>query len=182
MSEQPERAPCNPGELATIDFEASCLPAYGRSFPVEVGVTCVASGETTSWLIRPSDDWLTWGWDPAAEQMHGISLDEARSRGRPANEVLREMSTAVRGLRVVSDSGMDAIWLGTLSNAARRGVPFEIQPVEPVLLELAMAPYEIESAEAKADHAFPHLHRAGPDARRLAEVIRVLAGFDRFGE
>ncbi len=179
MAEQPERSPCDAGELATIDFEASCLPDYGRSFPVEVGVTCVATGETTSWLIRPTDTWLTWGWDPGAEAMHGISLDEARQRGRPADEVLREMSAATRGLRVVSDSGLDAVWLGVLAEAARRGVPFEVQPVQPVLLELAMAPYEIESAEERATRAFPHRHRAGPDARHLAEVIRMLAGFDR---
>ena len=65
---------CDPGQLAAVDFEASCLPSYGRGFPLEVGLSCVGTGETKSWLIRPDGAWLGWDWDPAAEAIHGISL------------------------------------------------------------------------------------------------------------
>ncbi len=172
---------CGLGALAAIDFEASGLPGVGRkTFPVEVGLACVASGDTRSWLIRPTDEWLTWGWDPGAEAMHGISLDEALSRGRPVDEVLRELSAMARPLRVVSDSGLDDIWLGVLASGARRSVPFEIQLVDPVLEDLAATGADAEAAQTAADTRYPPAHRAGPDARRLAEVIRILGGYDQF--
>ena len=172
---------CGPGALAAIDFEASGLPGPGhKTFPVEVGLSCVASGDTRSWLIRPTDERLTWGWDTAAEALHGIGLDEALSRGRPVDEVLRELTAMARPLRVVSDSGLDDIWLGVLASGARRSVPFEIQLVDPVLEDLAVTPADADAAQAVAETRFPRAHRAGPDARKLAEVIRIRGGYDLF--
>ncbi|MGA0601137.1 hypothetical protein ACO2Q3_10590 [Caulobacter sp. KR2-114] len=172
---------CGLGALAAIDFEASGLPGVGhRTFPVEVGLSCVASGDTRAWLIRPTEEWLTWGWDPAAEAVHGISLDEALGRGRTPHEVLRELAAMARPLRVVSDSGLDDVWLGVLAAGARRSVPFEIQLVDPVLEDLAATAEDAEAAQSAADGRYPLTHRAGPDARRLAEVIRILGGYDQF--
>ena len=168
----------DPGQLAVIDFEASCLPAYGRSFPIEVGLSRVGTGETASWLIKPVDAWLDWDWDPAAERVHGVTLADALERGRPALDVLRELSAMARSFRVVSDSGLDAVWLGVLDDGARRGAPFEVHPVGPALDALAFNAEAIAAASAVAASRYPHLHRAGPDARHLAEVIRVLAGYD----
>nr|MEC6700676.1 hypothetical protein [Sphingobium sp. SJ10-10] len=36
----------------TIDFEVSCLPHHGRSFPIEVGIA--DSQGSRAWLIRPA--------------------------------------------------------------------------------------------------------------------------------
>jgi hypothetical protein len=168
----------DPGRLAVIDFEASCLPSFGRSFPLEVGLSRVGTGETASWLIKPIDAWLDWDWDPAAERIHGITLADALERGRPPLDVLRELAAMARSSRVVSDSGLDALWLGVLADGARRGVPFEVHGADPVLEALAANRAAIDDAAALAGARFPHLHRAGPDARHLAEVIRVLAGYD----
>jgi hypothetical protein len=168
----------DPGLLAAIDFEASCLPSYGRSFPLEVGLSRVGTGETSSWLIKPIDAWLDWDWDPAAERIHGITLADALERGRPPLDVLRELADMARSMGVVADSSLDAVWLGVLADAAQRGAPFRVQAVGPVLQDLAEDPAAIEVATAVAASRYPHLHRAGPDARHLAEVIRVLAGYD----
>lgn len=171
----------DPGKLATIDFEASCFPSRGRSFPIEAGLCRVADGFTASWLIRPTAEWLTWDWDPGAEATHGISLDEALRRGRPVDEVVREMAAFTAGLTVLCDSGLDAVWLEALVFAARRGAPFRVFPVDPVLKSLTLAADDLDDARRRAALQFPHLHRAGPDARHLAEVIRILSGYDANG-
>jgi hypothetical protein len=168
----------DPMLLATIDFEASIFPSRGRSFPIEAGLSRVSDGLTASWLIRPTPEWLTWDWDEGAEDTHGISLDEARQRGRPVDEVLREMSAFAAGLTVLSDSGLDDLWLETLAAAAQRHVPFAVLLAKPVLETFTQDEDEIDAARMLAIHRFPRLHRAGPDARNLAEYIRILAGID----
>ena len=63
--------------VAILDFEASCLPEPG-SYPLEVGVCICATGETASWMIRPTAGWLETGvWDTDAEAIHGITREQA---------------------------------------------------------------------------------------------------------
>lgn len=69
--------------LLAIDFEASCLPRHGRSFPIEVGV---ADGEgwSRAWLISPHADWDDWHWTSEAENEHGITREQNDRDGLPA--------------------------------------------------------------------------------------------------
>ena len=45
--------------IIAIDFEASCLPRHGRSYPIEVGVA--GDGIERSWIIAPSADFSSCG-------------------------------------------------------------------------------------------------------------------------
>ncbi|WP_236549427.1 hypothetical protein [Novosphingobium sp. TCA1] len=45
-------------EPILIDFEASCLPEYGLSFPIEVAAARI-DGQSRAWLIRPLPVWKT---------------------------------------------------------------------------------------------------------------------------
>lgn len=45
--------------ILCLDFEASSLKP--GSYPIEVGITDVATGATRSWLIRPIEQWITNG-------------------------------------------------------------------------------------------------------------------------
>lgn len=164
--------------LFTLDFEASCLPDFGRSFPIEVGVCEVETARVSSWLIKPHPDWATWGWDPQAEATHGISLARLGAEGRSASDVFFELAEAVKGAGVVSDSRLDVQWLMTLCDAARRSVPFEVGQMSDLLVAMVgdgpEARASVKAAQDRALQQFPHTHRAGPDARSLAEVIRLL--------
>jgi DNA polymerase III epsilon subunit-like protein len=166
--------------LATLDFEASCYPDAGKSFPVEVAVCRVASGETRSWLIRPHEKWAGWTWDPQAEAVHHLTRERLAREGRPAGEVLRELAEAVAGLTVVCDSHSDEYWLSVLADAAGAAVPFELGSVTRLLRELASVDRDrykdwCKSVEAQALERWPEQHRAAPDAQRLAEMIRIMA-------
>jgi hypothetical protein len=168
--------------LFTFDFEASCLPAYGKSYPIEVGLCEVATGEVEFWIIKPAPQWLDWDWNPAAERLHGLSRDVLNDVGVRAGVVLSRLH-GIAANRVVSDSGLDSYWLNTLSQAAGFPPPFEIELVDVVLNQMPIASgpagqAEVERAQALALERYPKLHHAGEDARRLAEVIRILAGDD----
>ena len=168
--------------LYTIDFEASCLPAYGKSYPIEVGLCDVATGEVEFWIIKPAPRWADWDWNPTAERLHGLSRDTLNEIGVRAGVVLSRLH-GIAANRVVSDSGLDSYWLNTLSQAAGFPPPFEIEQVDVVISQLPLAPAEegqaeISRAQALALDHYPKLHHAGEDARRLAEVIRILAADD----
>jgi hypothetical protein len=179
VSERPS-APTDLARLATLDFEASCYPDAGKSFPVEVAVCRVADGETRSWLIRPHDSWAEWSWDPGAEAVHHLSRERLEREGRPVQEVLDELTAAADGLAVVSDSRSDDVWLRVLADAADRPVPFAIASFTRLLKDLAPADPDRFRArckliETQALALHPEQHRAGPDAQRLAEMIRLTA-------
>ena len=102
--------------ILTIDFEASCLPRHGRSFPIEVGVA--GGGLSRSWLIRPAACWAGWDWTQEAEALHGISRARIERDGLPAAQVLAELVATVAGRRVIADSPLDQYWLDRLAAAA----------------------------------------------------------------
>ena len=76
--------------VITIDFEASCLPRHGLSYPIEVGIA--RKGQARSWLIRPHDDWAGWHWSAEAEALHGLSRDRVEREGLPVETVLAELA------------------------------------------------------------------------------------------
>jgi integrase len=167
-------------QLATLDFEASCLPSAG-SFPIEVGIAFVATGRSRSWLIRPEPRWVQSGiWDPAAEQLHGITCERLTRYGVPVRVVARELAEAVAGLTVVSDFPPgDFFWLQLLYEHTEQKPPIWLERALPALEKttgpLALNAQTLRHANRLALKRFPQTHRAGPDARRLAEFIRVLA-------
>ncbi len=163
----------NAVNIVTIDFEASCLPRHGRSYPIEVGI---ADGrETMSWLIRPDARWSGWDWTDEAQALHGLSLEALWTLGQPADIVMRELMAAVGGRRLVADSGLDQYWLDTLAVAAGREEVPRIGHVMMLLDEWAVTGNQVALARAHADREQGALHRAGADARWLALVVQQLA-------
>lgn len=165
--------------IACIDFEASCLPTPAHeSFPVEIGVAFVETVEIRSWLIRPIPDWLTTGyWDPAAERLHGLSIDQLLGEGLDVETVRQELSSAVSDHIVISDNRWyEQTWAEILYDATP---PFQIESHEAVLYErtpLPIAAFKdmVRDAEQAALIHCPKQHRAGPDAHWLAEACRLL--------
>lgn len=155
--------------ILTIDFEASCLPKHGRSFPIEVGIA--AGGMARSWLIRPHEDWAGWDWTSEAEALHGLNRAQVEALGQPASFVMAELASAVAGYRVVADSSIDQYWLDTLAAAAGVVAPFSIDHVSVVLDERGADEDRITAAVAFADAAHPERHRAASDALWLAALI-----------
>ena len=189
--------------VAVLDIEASAFPAPG-SFPVEIGVSYVATGETRSWLLAPTRFWRLRGtWDIGAERVHGIRQRKLVDRGLPPERVLAELRAAVEGHTVVSENpGADAYWLRVLDHAVEtagrdlggwgdiiigicdRPALFPIRRADALLDELTVSgglagAAEIETARDEATRRLGRKpHRAGPDSRHVAEVFRVLMGAD----
>jgi hypothetical protein len=160
-------------KLLTIDFEASCLPKHGRSFPIEVAIADL-TGRTRSWLIRPHASWTDWTWTAEAEAVHGITRDVLARDGVPAWQVIAELVGAAAGSRVVADSPLDGLWLETLCAAGNTRPPFRIGHIRELVDELGSPPAEVERAIATADRAIPGRHRAAADASWLATVAASL--------
>lgn len=160
--------------VLAIDFEASCLPRHGRSFPIEVALA--GEGEAQSWLIRPHDDWADWDWTMEAEALHGLTRARVMQEGKPAAVVLAELAQAARGCRVVADSLIDPYWLETLARAAGHCTPFAVDHVSMLLDEWGVSEEQIVAAVGAADRDCPSRHRAGSDARWLARLIGHAGG------
>ncbi|MBZ9647765.1 MULTISPECIES: hypothetical protein [Sphingomonadaceae] len=160
--------------ITTIDFEASCLPRHGRSFPIEVGI---ADGDVSrSWLIRPHDSWAGWDWTPEAEALHGLSRDRIEREGLPVTVVLAELVAATQGRRVVADSLIDQYWLDTLAAAAGAPTPFTIQHVVTLFDEQGADEARVGAAVAFADGQGATRHRAAGDALWLSALIAHVRG------
>lgn len=172
--------------LCFVDFEASALPGPG-SVPVEVAVAHL-DGEVRSWLIRPTPDWLRRGtWDPQAELLHGIGQDQLLTEGQDPGTVIAELDAASRGYTLLSDiPGADQAWLDALLAASgsrrtwRIGSAIDVSSLlimtkRPSITQTAAEALYAE-ASATAGARFPQEHRAGPDARRMAEIVRLLIG------
>jgi hypothetical protein len=160
--------------VAIIDFEASCLPEDGESYPIEVALARVG-GLAKSWLIRPSARWRFWDWSDEAEDLHGISQDLLQRQGLPVQQVLAELALAAQGCRVYADSDLDAYWMETLVQACRVPPPFPVLYLGELFVEMKTNPAAIAIAEAKALARMPQQHIACKDAGRLALAVEYLA-------
>lgn len=160
--------------IVTIDFEASCLPRHGRSFPIEVGIAH-SDGRTRSWLIRPAPEWSGWDWTDEAQSLHGITRQQLDRDGLPVVQVMTELAEAVDGCRVFADSHLDAGWLDTLASAVHAPRPFRIEHIEALLDRFGAMPQDIAAAQSSlAGETFVR-HRAGDDARWLMRFVIMLA-------
>lgn len=164
--------------MLTMDFEASCLPRAGRSFPIEVGIAGPA-GWSRSWLIRPIAEWSDWTWTEEAEALHGISRDQLLREGQPPVEVMAELNAITSGHPVVADHDLDRHWLQVLAEAAGVAPQFQVVHVSELLDRCQADPASIQRAVDLADDAVPARHRAGPDAVWLARLTAYLAPGER---
>ena len=159
--------------IITIDFEASCLPRHGRSYPIEVGIADTSS-KSRSWLIQPHRNWDGWAWTEEAERLHGISYEQLRRDGLPADEVASLLRGALMGHRVIADSSIDTYWLQTLVAATRVSIPAKLDHINDVLDGLGATTQEIIDAQAILARKGFRRHRAGDDARWLFALIEML--------
>lgn len=161
-----------------IDFEASGLGR--RGYPIEVALADPASGLVVSWLIRPTAAWQAEGeWQKAAEAVHGLTLARLEADGLPVELVAAEFLALARGTELLSDNPrFDDKWLGDLLNAA--GIaepPPPMADFDRFLREVAIIAgreAELPDAWERARARFPDWHRAGPDAARNAELLRLV--------
>ena len=159
--------------VAIIDFEASCLPEDGDSFPIEVALA-KAGGQSRSWLIKPPRQWRYWTWSREAEALHGISREMLEREGVPAAQVLRELAAAAKDCDVYTDSDLDAYWLETLYTACGASAPFPLRYLGELFQSLAVPRADIIQAEKLARTNLPRQHIARQDARRLALTVDLL--------
>ena len=176
-----------------LDFEASSL--LPGSWPLEVGWTAV--GEVTeSHLIRPNAAWVDW--DPAAQAVHGLSLEHLREHGERAELVARRALDVLArpGAVVCSDAAdWEQLWLDCLLQEAALPLDIKVHPASRIyqaelrrLLELAPPPekrwhdhvmraLDTEAREILADVYAAELqrhrirHRAGPDSEAARWIL-----------
>lgn len=158
---------------ALIDFEASCLPEYGQSYPIEVAVARI-DGESRAWLIRPLPAWEHWDWSDEAEALHGITRAMLECDGLPAAQVLAEMAEFVGDCAVYSDAELDEYWLEVLCHGLRAALPFPIRYLGEWMVERGVTRPQVVAALEEAKARLPKEHLAREDAKRLALVVRLL--------
>lgn len=169
--------------LLCLDFEAS--GSGPRGYPIEVAIADVVTGAAREWLIAPTPAWLETGvWEAEAEAVHGISLAEIIAHGRGVGDVAAELTAQTRGAQVLSDApSFDTKWLRDLYRATGAEPPFELLDFHQIAWREAVRrgrlrgrrpDMAIVKAEAEAYALFPNQHRAGPDARRNAEMLRQI--------
>ncbi len=157
--------------IFTLDFEASCLPQHGRSFPIEVGLAG-PDGSVCAWLIRPEPAWRDWTWTQEAEQLHGLSRDQLDRDGLPAGQVLDEVAEVLRGRPAYADSYLDAGWMRTLEAAGQAPPLVSVRHIDALIHQLDLPDPVVTRAVAEVAALPFRRHRAGEDARWL----QALAG------
>ncbi|EJL33190.1 hypothetical protein [Novosphingobium sp. AP12] len=158
---------------ALIDFEASCLPEYGQSYPIEVAVARI-DGSSRAWLIRPVEAWRYWDWSDEAEALHGISQDMLEAEGLPPAQVLAEMIEFVRDCSVYADADLDEYWLEVLCQGVGVKLPFPVHYLGEFFVEHGFTRPQVVAALEEAKRRLPKEHLAREDAKRLALVVRLL--------
>jgi hypothetical protein len=120
--------------VLAIDFEASCLPRHGRSYPIEVGIAdrCGSRG----WLIRPRPSWEGWDGSVEAEHLHGITLNRLFQEDHPVDVVANASGEAILCCRVKTDSHIGSYWLDTLATAVGSLPTVKIEHINLVLDEM----------------------------------------------
>ncbi|MDV3480102.1 hypothetical protein [Sphingobium yanoikuyae] len=159
--------------IVALDFEASCLPKHGRSYPIEVGIAHTAD-TARSWLIRPHSSWRGWDWTQEAENLHGLTRERIARDGMPVEQVAIELRDALSGACVVADSPIDGHWLRTLEAAAQIGPIATIVELRSLLDDRSISSAAVFDAIKRVDALPLKRHRAGDDARWLATLLTEL--------
>lgn len=165
--------PASAFPLFTLDFEASSLGT--RSYPIEVGVARWSGlgslVESWSTIIRPTSLWIAHGeWSSESEVVHSIKrghLDE----GISPRDAMAAVNQFVTGKVAFCDGGVhDLRWLAKLANAAETAPAFQLGDWDALGALLSPAGFA-KMVEWLEQNRTPH--RAGPDAERLLNAIRV---------
>lgn len=170
----PLRRAAPPRPLLFLDFEASGLTP--GSWPIEIGCAWIAAGgavEVSATLIAPRPEWPPAEWSDGAARLHGIPRD-ALAAATPADAVAAG-TDGFAAFDVVSDNpAWDGLWLDRLRGDRPR------IPVLGLRGEVArrLTPRAADDFVRRCLRA-PALHRAGPDAERLARAWAAAA--DGFG-
>ena len=111
------------------DCEASCI----GGLPIEIGWASIdtSTGEiqSESHLVKPPLHWdMQPVWDPDAEKLHGISLEQLLAQGRPPFKVARRMNEVLTGGELFSDAPADdERWLRIIFDEAGLDPAFTIR-------------------------------------------------------
>jgi len=101
-----------PENFYFLDVEASAFDGY----PIEVGWAVVPARfeddpnshiQSDAFLIRPTQagvDSETYPWDPRAEALHGISMNDLMTKGLPISECCQVLEAALANKAVWCDS------------------------------------------------------------------------------
>lgn len=145
-----------------IDIEAS---GFGRSsYPIEVGYV-LPDGRSRCMLIRPAPGWTHW--DPAAEQVHGISRATLRRHGKTPQAVAVQLNAELAGLTAYCDGwAHDYTWLGALFEEAGLSPSFKLESVNRLLAETQLSRLDGARRSALVEMGLTR-HRASNDARAL---------------
>jgi hypothetical protein len=158
------------------DCEASCI----GGLPIEIGWAFIdtSTGEiqSESHLVRPPLHWdMQPVWDPDAEKLHGISLEQLLAHGLPPFEVARRMNEVLAGRELFSDAPVDdERWLRIIFDEAGLDPAFTIRRTYADVLIAQLArkrgwdSASFEAAKSEADRNSPSTHRAEADARHWA--------------
>jgi hypothetical protein len=153
-----------------IDIEAS---GFGRdSYPIEVGVV-LPDGKAHCYLIKPPTPWTHW--DPAAEQVHGISRELLLDNGMEPLQIAQSLNDLLLGVMVYTDAwSHDLSWLGKLYAMTETTQLFKLESLRSLLSEQQSARWHQTKEKVIAEFNLKR-HRASTDARVIQETLgRVL--------
>jgi len=106
---------------------------YIGGLPIEIGWAFIdtSTGEiqSESHLVKPFLHWdMQPVWDPDAEKLHGISLEQLHAQGRPPFEVARRMNEVLADRELFSDAPADdECWLRIIFDEAGLDPAFTIR-------------------------------------------------------
>lgn len=161
-------------ERVFIDFEASSLSS--RSWPIEIGLAWLDSMKvcSDSRLILPRPSWDLSDWEPAAQEVHNISLDEVRASGHDADEVVAWLHQTAGDAELLSDAPeFDQHWLDQLLGANGPQIrDFEWVAWDAFSDHGTISPGRF-SRVSKTKASRTSTHRAASDAEDLAYAWRA---------
>lgn len=175
-----------------LDVEASAIDGY----PIEVGWAVIPARfddnpynliQSDAFLIRPPQAWVdseTYPWDPRAEALHGISMNDLMSQGLPISECCQVLEAALANKAVWCDSKVaDRDWLEILfaEHTGSMGIPIRLRYWDKLFHQYWDDHAPPMQAAREALQLLPTYHRARLDAIRCAIVFSAAwkaAGFN----
>jgi hypothetical protein len=165
-----------------FDCEASGLDGV----PIEIGWACgdrggdVIHGEAH--LIRPPANWqIEEKWDVQAAELHGITLDDLRRKGKTPQDITTRMNEVLNGRDLYADSAWDENWVRMLFGESNLEPSFTVWQtdavthIEKLAYSKGITTREYQAARAKANRLSPRQHRAFADARNLATLWLIVS-------
>lgn len=111
-----------------LDIEASGLSPV--SYPIEIGL--VNAEQEYQTLILPEESWVHWCLK--AHELHGLSRQDLFGKGRPANEVAKELNRLLASATVYSDhEDWDSFWISRLFEAVSIEQKFHVADLNTLL-------------------------------------------------